>query len=573
MGKKKKENRDAISEDYVRLAKPRKKGLKAFIFSRFMVMAVFIALQVAFIMVPVIILTSYTSHFLALQTCLVFCVLIYLFSNSMDSSAKLTWMVIIAIIPIAGSVMLIFTQVNAGHRLITNRTQEMIRQTSSAIPQDQQTLNELKDGSGTDDLVRYLNLTGCFPAFKDTDVEYFPTGEEKFESMLEELKKAEKFIFMEYFIIEEGYMWGKILEILLEKAKAGVDVRVMYDGMCEMSTLPPEYYVRLKEHGIKAKPFSPIKPILSSHYNYRDHRKILVIDGKVAYNGGVNLADEYINRITRFGHWKDTAVCLRGPAVTSFTLMFLQMWNVDEKEPEFSKWLEYPGGKLPDKKKQLSEPAEGASEDGQQMSDGSLTVKEADVPAEAGQSEEPEINGYVIPYCDCPLDGYKVGEAVYMDILNRADKYVHIMTPYLILDGELQQAIKYAGDRGIDVRLILPGIPDKKNAFALAKSHYKSLLDSGVKIYEYTPGFVHAKVCVSDDKKAVVGTINYDYRSLYHHFECATYMYKTDCIQDIENDFQKTRFQCREVTYETIKEEKLFYKVMGRVMKFIAPLM
>ena len=290
-------------------------------------------------------------------------------------------------------------------------------------------------------------------------------------------------------------------------------------------------------------------PVLSSHYNYRDHRKILVIDGKVAFNGGVNLADEYINRVERFGHWKDTAVMLKGPAVTSFTLMFLQMWNIIEETPEFDPWLSLPVN-------QLEEPE---TETDQQL--GSVT------------DPVPAPQGYVIPYCDDPLDDYKVGETVYMDVLNRADRYVHIMTPYLILDGELETAIMYAAQRGIDVKLILPGIPDKKMAYALAKSHYKRLTETGVQIFEYTPGFVHAKVCVSDDEKAIVGTINLDYRSLYHHFECATYMYKTGCIGDIEKDFQETLAKCRAVTPETIKKEKIFYKVMGHLMKLIAPLM
>ena len=256
-----------------------------------------------------------------------------------------------------------------------------------------------------------------------------------------------------------------------------------------------------------------------------------MIAGEVAFNGGVNLADEYINRIERFGHWKDTAVMLRGDAVKSFTLLFLQMWNIDEKEPAFLPWIE-----------------EGVA-----------------------APENP--SGYVIPYGDCPLDDDKVGEAVYMDILNRANDYVHIMTPYLILDGELETALKYAAQRGVDVKLILPGIPDKKAAYSLAKSHYKRLKEAGVKIYEYTPGFVHAKVFVSDDTKAVVGTINMDYRSLYHHFECATFMYKAACIPDIERDFQDTLTKCREVTAETIKNETAFYKIMGGLMRFIAPLM
>jgi cardiolipin synthase len=400
------------------------------------------------------------------------------------------------------------------------------------IPQNPDAMEKLKqEDSCTDDLVTYLNRSGCFPVYNNTEATYFPIGEDKFEAMLEELAKAEKYIFMEYFIIEEGYMWGRILNILIEKAKAGVDVRVMYDGMCEMSTLPTNYCKLLKAEGIQAKAFAPIVPLISSHYNYRDHRKICVIDGKTAFTGGVNLADEYINEIERFGHWKDTAVMLKGDAVRSFTLMFLQMWNVNEKEPDFT---------------------------------------EAE---EAVDFNPDNPSGYVIPYCDCPLDEDKVGEAVYMDILNRAGEYVHIMTPYLILDGELETALKYAGQRGIDVKLILPGIPDKPVPYSLAKAHYASLLDAGVKIYEYTPGFVHAKVFVSDDEKGVVGTINLDYRSLYHHFECATYLYRTDCIPDLERDFQETLAKCRQVTKESLKDEKLFYKIMGPIAKFIAPLL
>jgi len=275
--------------------------------------------------------------------------------------------------------------------------------------------------------------------------------------------------------------------------------------------------------------FSPVTAFVSTHYNYRDHRKILVIDNRVAFNGGVNLADEYINRKQRFGHWKDTALMLRGEAARSFTLMFLQMWNLMESEPDFA------------------------------------PVQSEGLSAEAA--------GYVMPYGDCPLDDDKVGESVYMDMLYHANRYVHVMTPYLILDGELETALKYAAERGIDVKLILPGIPDKKAAYALAKSHYRSLVDAGVKIYEYTPGFVHAKVFVSDDAKAVVGTINLDYRSLYHHFECATYLYQVPCIREIEADFQATLAQCRAVTPETIRKEKLSYKVLGSIMKLVAPMM
>ena len=256
-----------------------------------------------------------------------------------------------------------------------------------------------------------------------------------------------------------------------------------------------------------------------------------MIDGHTAFNGGVNLADEYINREQRFGHWKDTAVMLKGEAVKSFTLMFLQMWNIDEWTTEFKKNLEYP-----------TFPREHAL-------------------------------GYVVPYGDCPLDNDKLGERVYMDILSRAVKYVHIMTPYLILDGEMETALRYAAERGVEVVLILPGIPDKRLPYALAKTHYPALLESGVKIYEYTPGFVHAKVFVSDTREAVVGTINLDYRSLYHHFECATYMYGTDCVSDIEADFQEMLPKCSRVTPETVRKEKWTVKLTGVLIKVAAPLL
>ena len=518
--------------DVYRLAKPRKKGLIHLLFSRFFVIVLLLVVQLVVVIRFYDWLIKELPIFEVLLGMLTIGAVIYLFNTGMDPAAKLTWMFIIAIVPVTGAAMLLFTQLNLGHGSVRRREAELIRGTKDAIPQPEGVLERLSaDGSGTENLVTYLNQGNCLPVYENTEVTFFPLGEDKFAAMLEELRKAEKFIFMEYFIIEEGFMWGSVLEILVEKAKAGVDVRVMYDGMLEISTLPPNYRKLLEAHGIRAKAFSPIRPVVSSHYNYRDHRKILVIDGKVAFNGGVNLADEYINRKERFGHWKDTAVMLKGDAVRSFTLLFLQMWNITEKEPRFDPFL-----------------------------------------AETGFVPE-HPSGYVIPYGDCPLDHDKVGETVYMDILNRAMDYVHIMTPYLILDGELETALKYAARRGVDVKLILPGIPDKTMAYALAKAHYKRLVEAGVKIYEYTPGFVHAKVFVSDDVKAVVGTINLDYRSLYHHFECATYMYKTACIDDIERDFQKTLGQCRRVTPESIKAEKLSYKVMGKLMQFIAPLM
>ncbi|MBE6046404.1 MAG: cardiolipin synthase [Clostridiales bacterium] len=524
-------------DSVLRLAKPKRKGILGLIFSRFFIIVLLIIVELAVMVLPLILLNDSLHHFYVALAIFTLIMMIYLFNNKMDSTAKLTWMLIISVLQVPGALMLLFTQTNTGHRLVKERSERMISETKNAIPQDSRAAAKLREeDSYTDDLLTYLNRSGCFPAFAKTETTYFPSGEEKFQALLTELSKAEEYIFMEYFIIEEGYMWGKILEILTAKAKAGVDVRVMYDGMCEISTLPSNYCKLLQAEGIKAKSFAPIRPFISSHYNYRDHRKICVIDGKVAFNGGVNLADEYINEIERFGHWKDTAVMLKGDAVRSFTLMFLQMWNVnvDVKTADFTE-----------------------------------VYKEV----ETDNAAEIHPSGYVIPFCDCPLDEDKVGEAVYMDILNRAGRYVHIMTPYLILDGELETALKYAGQRGIDVKLILPGIPDKKLAYSLAKSHYLQLLRAGVKIYEYTPGFVHAKVWTSDDEKGVVGTINLDYRSLYHHFECATYMYRTDCISDIERDFQDTLVKCRPVTEETIRGTEKFYKIVGPLAKLIAPLL
>ena len=521
-----------MDDNILRLAKPAKKGLLHLIFSRFFVILILLLVQLILVVAVYGWLRELLPWFNALLVLLIFAGVVYLFSCGMDSSAKLTWMFIISVMPITGAALLAFTQMNIGNRKVRKRVEEQIHHTMNALEQPERVLEKLScDQSGTDDLDRYLMRSGCFPVYDRTQAAFFPIGEEMFSAMLEELKKAEKFIFMEFFIIEEGFMWGSILKILAEKAAAGVDVRVMYDGMLEISTLPANYCKLLHEHGIRAKAFSPIKPLLSSHYNYRDHRKILVIDGKTAFTGGVNLADEYINQKERFGHWKDTGLMLKGEAAKSFTLMFLQMWNIDEEQPQYEPYL-----------------------------------------SSAGKSMETS-DGFVIPYCDCPLDGDKVGETVYMDILNRAVDYVHIMTPYLILDGELETALKYAAQRGVDVKLILPGIPDKKIAYSLAKQHYKRLTEAGVKIYEYTPGFVHAKVFVSDDVKAVVGTINLDYRSLYHHFECAAYLYKSACISAIEADFQTTLAKCRAVTPESIKHEKLYYKVMGKIMQFFAPMM
>ena len=516
----------------MRLLKKGHIGLVRLVFSRIGLLALLLLLQVALVLTAFILCQQYMPHLIIIQSIFVVVMVLYLINSDFDPSAKITWLVFIMIVPVFGTLFLLYTRMDVGHRALRDRLRLFVDQTKDALPQDEQVMKELEQTSPESAaLDRYLNMTGCFPVYDQTRVSYFPLGENKFEEMLRQLEQAEHFIFLEYFIIEEGEMWGRILEILARKASEGVEVRLMYDGTNEFATLPSSYPQKLKELGIKCKAFAPIAPFVSTHYNYRDHRKILVIDGHTAFTGGVNLSDRYINREEVFGHWKDTAIMLKGQAVKSFTLLFLQMWNIDEKEPEFGKYLSYP-----------AEPV-------------------AEAP------------GYVIPYGDTPVDGYRVGEMVYIDILNRAKDYVHIMTPYLILDGELDTALRFAAERGVEVSIILPGIPDKKTPYALAKTHYASLIRAGVKIYEYTPGFVHAKVFSSDDRKAVVGTINLDYRSLYHHFECAAYMVDTPCIADIEADFADTLAKCRRVTLEDVKNEKTGTKLRGILAKAIATLL
>ena len=519
-----------------RLANPRRKGILGLIFSRFFIIVLLILVELAVMILPVILLRDYLHHFFLGLAIFTLIMMIYLFNSKMDSTAKLTWMLLISVLQVAGALMLLFTQTNFGHRMIRKRAAFTIEETKDAIQQDPQVVTRLRqEDSYTDDLLTYLNRSGCFPAFANTETTYFSSGEEKFRAMLEELAKAEEYIFMEYFIIEEGYMWGKILEILMAKAKAGVDVRVMYDGMCEISTLPSNYCKLLEAEGIKAKSFAPIRPFISSHYNYRDHRKICVIDGKVAFNGGVNLADEYINEIERFGHWKDTAVMLKGEAVWSMTVMFLHMWKVIAAHDTPINYEDY----LPEK----SYPANSYK------------------------------HGFIQPFCDSPLDKEIVGENVYLNIINRAKKYVYICTPYLIIDNEMMTALCLAAKSGVDVRIMTPSIPDKKLVFLLTQSYYEQLLDAGVKIYEYIPGFLHAKSFVCDDELSVVGTINLDYRSLYLHFEDGVWIYKNPVVQDIKDDFINTLKYCDPVPEEVLKKRGIFIRGMQSILRLVAPML
>lgn len=512
-----------------------KKGVIHMIFSRFGIVLLLLAVQILFLFGIFFKFRQLAPHYLWLASLFYLLMIVVLVNSNHDASSKITWLIVLVLFPIFGAFLYIYTSVDIGHRALKKRISHIIADTSLAISQDKEVLKKVEEKSPElADLTYYINRTGCFPVYENTQVTYYPLGEKMFESMLAELEKAKEFIFLEYFILDEGYMWGQLLEVLSRKVREGVEVRLMYDGTCEFALLPRTYPKKLEALGIHCKVFAPITPFISTHYNYRDHRKIMVIDGMTAFNGGINLADEYINHIQRYGHWKDTGVMLKGDAVASFTLMFLQMWHVNEKLCDFSPYLK--------------------------------TVDKNLHPTN-------QSSGFVMPYGDCPLDEDNVGESVYMDILNRAHNYVYIMTPYLILDGELEKSLTFAAQRNVDVRLILPHISDSFVAQSLAKTYYKSLLKAGVKIYEYTPGFVHAKVFVSDNIKAVVGTINMDYRSLYHHFECATYLYDTPCILDMKEDYMEALDKCQVVTLETIKNEKWYVKLTGNIMKFVAPLL
>ncbi len=514
-----------------RLVKKGKKGLKGLIFSRLGIITLMFLLQLSFLFFAFYRLDNFLPHVWGGSIILSFTAVLYIANCPMSPNAKITWLLLIMATPVFGSLLFIYTKSDFGHRALKKRINDLSAENKNKIKQSPAVLRRLHEADlGISRLCQYLARSGCHPVFDGTEVTYFPSGEKKMKALLEELERAERFIFLEYFIIDEGEMWSAVLQVLERKVKQGVEVRVIYDGTCEFTTLPHDYPKRLKKLGIQCKMFAPITPFVSTHYNYRDHRKIVVIDGKTAFSGGINLADEYINLKQKYGHWKDSAVMLKGDAVSSFTLMFLQMWTIEEKNHSNDSYL--------------------------------VSVPQA-----------PDSAGFVVPFADCPVDRDKTGERVYMDILNRAVSYVHIMSPYLVIDNEMETAMKFAAERGVEVSLILPGIPDKKGAWALAKTHYRSLIDSGVKIYEYTPGFVHSKVFVADGREAVVGTINLDYRSLYHHFECAVYMAFTPCVEEIEKDFSYTLDKCKRVTYESIKKEKFTIKLRGMLLKLIAPLM
>ena len=456
--------------------------------------------------------------------------MVIILNSDDDPPFKLSWCILVALLPLFGIVLYTVVHLDLGSRVSKKMLERSVASGLPFLPDSSALIGKIaQEDPATAGIARYLQQYGNAATYTNTDVRYFPLGEDKFEEMLIRMEQAEKFIFLEYFIIYPGFMWGRILDVLSRKAKEGVEIRLLYDGMNAVTNLPHDYPGQLEKLGIHCKMFSPVRPFVSTHYNNRDHRKILIVDGHTAFTGGVNLQDRYINQEEVFGHWKDTAVMVHGEAARGFTLMFLQMWNANEREQLYEPYLQ-PG----------------------------LCVS---------------APGYVIPYGEDPNQKERIAKAVYMSILSSARDYVYIMTPYLILDQEMSNALQYAAKRGVDVRIVLPHIPDKHTAFLLAKSHYRELLDAGVKIYEYTPGFVHAKVFLSDDIRGVVGSINLDYRSLYLHYECAAYLYKVPAISHIKADFNDTFAKSQLVTMEDVKKRSSFSRIVAALLKVVAPLM
>ena len=505
------------------------------VYSHTAIILLLILLQIGIMVLTFTYLGNYSTYMNGVISLLSFITAIYIFNEKGNPAFKMTWILFVFLVPVVGVGFYLFTKAGIGTKYLGARLEKLRVETEPYMQQNEYVVHAMKGGRVANaNLSHFLYNQVGFPTYGNSQAQYFPLGDDKFPVLIEELNKAEKFIFMEYFIIGEGYVWDTVLEVLRKKVKEGVEVRLMYDGTCSISLLPYEYPKQLREYGIQCKEFGPIVPILSTSQNNRDHRKICVIDGKVAFTGGVNLADEYINEKEVYGHWKDTAVKITGEAVRSFTVMYLQMWHVSENgaADEYEKYLQ------------------------------NIVF---DKPL--------KDDGFVIPYGEMPTVPTEVAKTVYESLFNTAKKYVHVMTPYFIVEQEFFDTMRYAAQRGVEVKMILPHIPDKKIVYYIARNYYPKLLEAGIQVYEYTPGFVHAKVFSVDGSSATVGTINLDYRSFYHHFECGCYFYDSSVIQNIEADFQRTLEDCQEVTMEYYKKLPLYQKLIGTLFKLIAPLM
>jgi len=503
------------------------------LFRRRVLTILLLLLQVWFIVNLVIGGSQISRRLSRLLTIASIVAVLYIVSKRDKGAYKTAWAILILAVPLFGGLMyLLFTFQSARWRF----TKDAVYTQKKAEP--------LYHLPGTDETmaakalpeyrpqIHYLYRHAGFPVYADTKTKYLSPGERKLEALLTELEKAEKYIFLEYFIVQEGVMWDSILAVLKRKASQGVTVRLLYDDMGCFFTLPSDYPKQLKKYGIQCAVFNPFRPVLTVKQNNRDHRKIAVIDGKVAFTGGINLADEYINAREKHGHWKDAAIMLEGKAAWSFTLIFLQMWelctHIDEDYESYYPW------------------------------------KEQECPVCA--------KGFVQPYADSPMDQENVGEHVYLQIINNAKEYVYINTPYLIVDDSVLSALCLAAKSGVDVRIVTPHRWDKLLVHMTTRSYYRELIKAGVKIYEYSKGFIHSKTFVSDDKTATVGTTNLDFRSLYLHFECGALLYESNAVMEVKEDFLHTLEICQQVT-EKDCNANIVIRLLQDILRLFAPLM
>lgn len=541
-----------INKNVKKKKKEVKPYAKRILFSGVWITAVLIIIQFMMLISIFYAFSEYSHFILEAMVIAGVIVMVYIINEKSNPAYKIAWIIPIMLFPLVGSMLYLFVKFNFGNIAAKGILQKNIKNSEKYAKTKEEIMREIEsEDSKFLKVATYIENAGGYPAWKNTSVEYYPLGDKLQKPMLEMLESAKEYIFLEFFMIEEGEFWNPILEVLERKAKEGLDVRLIYDDFGCVALLPRKYHLLLNKKGIKTKKYAALSPFLSTHLNNRDHRKIIIVDGKAAMSGGVNLCDEYINAYEKYGHWKDNGFIIRGDAVHNYTLMFLQMWHTME------------GGLKEDCKKYLEQNLECTDEKGTKA----LSKGEQ----ERGTLEQ-NPPGYVIPYGDGPHQEENVAEQVYMDIISRATKYVYIMTPYLILDHEMKQSLMHAAKCGVDVRIIMPHIPDKKIVFAVARTHYPQLIKSGVKIYEYIPGFVHAKTFLADDEIAVVGTINLDFRSMYLHYECGSLFYKTEGLKEIKEDFTDMFEICEQITMKEYNKFSLWQRLVGRIFRIFGPL-
>jgi len=498
---------------------------------RYILAVLITILEIAAIIGVMVVLCIFVPYFYILCFLTAFGCIIKIVASDDNPDYKVPWVLFVLTLPIVGFMLYLIFYSRKLQKKFIRRLGELKRYDYEKDSAENEEMLQSEDEMAASQAKMLSEISGS-RLFSDTDIKYFSLGEEMHASMLSDLENAEKFIFMEYFIIEEGKFWNSILEILRRKAADGVTVRVLYDDIGCMSTLPGDYAKTLYKYGIEAAPFSRLRGNADSEFNNRSHRKITVIDGKVGYTGGVNIADEYINEVARFGHWKDTGIRLEGEAVWELTRLFLCDYGINVK-------------RLPE-----------------------------DVDGLYPMHQKANGNGYIIPFGDGPKPLYerRVGKSVIMNMLSSATRYVYMTTPYLIIDNELCVSIENAALRGVDVRIPVPHVPDKKMVFQMTRSFYFRLMRAGVRIYEYEPGFIHAKSYISDDKYAMIGTINLDYRSLVHHFENGVWMYKCDVIADIKADIESTLEKSIEMNTSMLKTNGLM-RFIRSLVRIFAPML